>query len=87
MQLTLVPDTGNAWRHLDAEFMQTYPTSQKQLATLVRRTDKYLWQRHTFSLLSYVRIYVRGELLLPKRNEKTNIQFNYMEIHFHKAYD
>lgn len=60
---TSVPDTGHAWSHLDGEFMQT---------------RKYLWEEHTFSLLSCVKICVRGEILFSKKNEKMNIQFNFI---------
>lgn len=54
------------------------PATMKQVSTLIRRAEKYLWERHIFSLLSCVRICVRGAVLLSKKNEKMNIQFNYI---------
>lgn len=54
------------------------PATKKQVSTLIRRAEKYLWEMHIFSLLSCVRICVRGAILLSNKNEKMNIQFNYI---------
>lgn len=48
------------------------PTAMKQVATLVRRAQEYLCQRHLFLLLSCVRIHGRDE----KKKEKINLQLN-----------